>query len=119
MDNLQYDEVKCSDYLKFSHISTDEAKLLFKLRTRMYAVKNNFKGRYLNDLNCRLCSENSLENQEHLLECSILKNCIPELSENTDIKYHHIFGNLTEMKAAAKLFTIVCEKHEELIDSLS
>ena len=66
MDNLNFEELKCSDYLKNSQISTEDTKLLFQLRTRMYPVKNNFKQRYQNDLNCRLCTENLIENVVHL-----------------------------------------------------
>ena len=30
MDNLEFEHLKCSDYLKESNISSEEAKILFK-----------------------------------------------------------------------------------------
>ena len=49
MDNLHFEDLQCSDYQKDSNTSTEEAKLLFQFRTRMYSVKNNFKERYQAD----------------------------------------------------------------------
>ncbi len=45
-----------------------EVSTIFKARTRMIDVKNNFRGKY-RDTTCRLCKEHT-ENQEHVLtEC--------------------------------------------------
>ena len=41
-DNIQSSEIKCSEYLLNTKLSKNEAKLLFKFRTRMYSVKGNF-----------------------------------------------------------------------------
>ena len=48
-----------------------QASTIFKARTRMLDVKNNFRGKY-NTIQCRLCKANT-ETQEHILEeCPII-----------------------------------------------
>ena len=42
-ENLVKSELKCSIYLKDKRFSASEAQLLFKLRTRMFSVKDNLK----------------------------------------------------------------------------
>ena len=51
-------------YMK--ELTRQEASIIFKARTRMLDVKNNFRGKY-NDTKCRKCPENK-ETQEHVLE---------------------------------------------------
>ena len=49
----------------------NQVSILFKARTRMLDVKNNFRGKY-NDLKCRGC-EDQPETQEHVLsECKTI-----------------------------------------------
>ncbi len=49
-------------------LTRHEVSTIFKARTRMIDVKNNFRGKY-KDTTCRMC-KNQLENQEHVLtEC--------------------------------------------------
>ena len=44
-----------------------DKQLLFKLRT------SNFEGQF-NDMTCRVCNEEgSVENEDHILQCSVLK----------------------------------------------
>ena len=54
LDNLKFNKIKCANYLTDPRISKREAKLLFKLRTRMYSVKSNFKNMYKLNLICDL-----------------------------------------------------------------
>ena len=51
-----------------SKISMRDVELLFKLRTRMVDVKNNFSNKYGTDIACRLCNVQA-ECQEHLIRC--------------------------------------------------
>lgn len=82
----------------------------------MYSVKENFKGMYQGNTHCDLCNK-APENQEHLFLCEALKKSIPELENNKDVQYKHIFGNLQEMRKASKLLTIICNKREEILDT--
>ena len=64
-------------------------KTLFKFRTRMVNVRDNFKtGNPF--LSCPL-GDNSLDDQQHLLKCSHL-----EPISNNDLNYYDIFSNDVE-----------------------
>ena len=43
-DNLIYGELKIRGYLKVQKIQPQQAKLIFKFRSRMVNVKQNYKG---------------------------------------------------------------------------
>ena len=117
LDELEFTELKCAPYLENQSISQREAKLLFKLRTRMYQVKCNFKGLYLNNLSCDLC-KSAICNQRHLLTCSVLKSLVPELKE-TKVKYNHLFGTIDQMVPAIKLLAKVIEQRDEALQILT
>ena len=44
MNNLSYSTLEMQDYLKNKEISTAQAKILFRVRTRMEKFGENFKG---------------------------------------------------------------------------
>ena len=73
-ENLNYTNLKTQPYFNSSKISTRQAKLLFKIRSRMLHVKCNFKQMY----KCRplglLCSSCFMipEDQEHAVQCEKL-----------------------------------------------
>ena len=94
MDDLQanskdiYKGVETQQYLKDSKISIDKKQLLFKLRTRMLDIKENFSFLYL-DEKCTLgCDE--VESQEHLLNCKAILEYCSELSDDLDAEYDDI-----------------------------
>ena len=65
-------------YLKAKSIKRFEAQLLFKFRTRMEDFGENFKNGNENIV-CRLCKDdNKMDSQNHLLECPIINNLLPE-----------------------------------------
>ena len=67
-----------------------QASILFKSRTRMLDVKNNFRGKYQNT-QCRMCRD-SIETQEHVLEeCKQLHP-----TEDTKVRKPDIFSENTE-----------------------
>ena len=72
---LQYGNLKMRTYLKTNLIHENQARLIFKIRTRMLNVKNNFKNNQTN-LCCPIC-QNDEDSQEHMMmKCSILENKI-------------------------------------------
>ena len=72
-------------YLKNKHINPKQAKIIFKIRTRMLNVKNNFKNGYV-DLSCPVCKIDE-DSQEHMLtKCLKLENKI------TSKEYRSLFG---------------------------
>ena len=64
-------------------ITQEEAKLIFKLRSKVTEVKQNFRGKY-ESVECELCGEE--ETQAHIMTCIKLKKyetneTIPEFEE--------------------------------------
>ena len=85
----------------------------------MFPVLNNFRnGTSSENIDCRLC-KSALEDQQHLLQCEVLKNSIPELQSNKTVKYEHIFGNETQKVNAAKLLYKIVQERENLLHALS
>ena len=84
----------------------------------MFPVRNNFKNTFGNNLYCDLC-KSDLDNQEHLLNCLVLKNRITELNRNKKVKYSDIFGTDDEIVRAAKLFYKISKERETLHDLLN
>ena len=64
-----------------------QVSTIFKARTRMLDIKNNFRGKY-NNITCRGCGEVN-ETQEHVLnECKSIHQ-----NENTRVEQKDIFSN--------------------------
>ena len=82
-----------------------EASTIFKARTRMLDVKNNFRGKY-KDTKCRKCTE-TIESQEHVLEtCTGIHD-----DDTTKINTNDIFdSNPTNLKTTAKQLTKILDK---------
>ena len=66
-----YKDLEGMKYLDDERFTPDLANLLFKFRTRMFNVKNNFRNQYKANLLCPLCRESD-DSQEHLLECRVI-----------------------------------------------
>ena len=69
--NLGYGTLKMRGYLKTEEINPSQARLLFKIRTRMLNVKNNYRNGH-NELSCPICKD-GIDSQEHMMmECEKL-----------------------------------------------
>ena len=120
LDNINFDKIRCQQYLTDSRLSPDESKLLFQLRTRMYPVKINFKNKVKKqgqNFNCKICKIGR-DDQKHLLQCLVLKNLVPELKE-TKVKYEDIFGGINKMVKAVKLLKIVCKARNFFLEMMT
>ena len=99
--NLTYSKFKTMNYLISGQLSPQEAKLMFKLRSRMLNVKGNFKNKYLNNdtfLQCQKCLSGILESQEHIIDCDIFET-------KPDINYNDIFcDDMQKVKTALTEF---------------
>ena len=73
-----------------NELARQEASIIFKARTRMLDVKNNFRGKY-KDTKCQKCPEN-IETQEHVLETCHGIHTDP----STKITTNEIFENDTK-----------------------
>ena len=117
LDDINFDKLECAQYLVDSRLNKREARLLFNLRTRMYKVKANYRGNHLYNMVCDLCRSATCD-QRHLMECSVLHQEVPELRNNINVKYQHLFGSLDNMVPAIKLFSAITKRREELLDEL-
>ena len=79
----------------------------------MIYVKDNFKNKYQNNMNCDLCGE--YENQQHLLECHVLIMKCQDLYNDTGIQYEDIFANVSKQLPAVQLFQKVLDTREKLL----
>ena len=100
-----YPSENMKEYLVTEELTTEEKRLLFKLKTFMIQLKGNFSRGQRGNLKCDLCNDvNSEETQMHLLECTFLVNH-PELkSDIKSIKYDDIFQNLSSQVKAIKVW---------------
>ena len=119
MDGIMCDKLETQKYVKDKRLNEREVQLLFKLRTRMFDCKNNFKNSYKKDefLYCPLCIV-GVDNQAHLLDCYVLKNSIIELRQNKVVKYEHIFETIEYQVPAIKLLKTIIEKREVIMEKL-
>ena len=111
--NLGYGSLKIRSYLKSTEINSNQAKIIFKIRTRMIQVYNNFKNGF-DDVKCPICKEGE-DSQEHVfVECK-------KLGERITRKQYFVFFSENE-EEIAKIVTKV-EKtlilHKEFIEGLS
>ena len=105
-DNVGYGSLKMREYLKSKEINPSQAKLIFKIRTRMLNLKNNFKNGH-KDLSCPICGK-GLDSQQHMMmECLKLGDML-NLQE-----YNTLFGENEEKIAK------VIKKVEKILNSRS
>ena len=110
--NIVYSNLKMQNYLKPSRvkINQNEIQTIFKLRSRVIDVKQNFRGKYEN-LECRSCKSEE-ESQKHVYEYWKIK----ENNENKRkmIEYENIFGENSKNQAEiAKNFLEILEIREK------
>ena len=95
-EHLKYSQ-EMQPYLRNESLNIEGKKLLFKLRNRLIDVKTNFKQKYNNNLECRLCSAPE-ESQSHLVQCSEI-TCDNEVKEALEgYQYSDIFSSNSEVQ---------------------
>ena len=114
LENLQKSTVlKSQLYLRENMLYKNDCQLLFKLRSRMLDVKNNFSHYYNNDLTCRTCRRpDSIENEQHLLKC---ENLIGEINSEADVDFEYLFGDFKKQKETLFAYKAVLRKREILL----
>ena len=111
-----YTDMKGKEYLYNEKITPDLAQLLFKFRTRMFNVKNNFRNNYkLSNIQCPLCNTND-DTQEHLFECESIKQKEAFIVDSQS-RYEDIFDNdIHKLYDIAVILKRKIEIRRELID---
>ena len=96
---------------KFTN-TTDQAKFLFHLRTRMVEVRNNYGGSF-QDMMCPLCKL-EVDTQQHLLECKKLEERGEIVSSR--INYCDIFsGKLEDKVNVARILQKKFKRRKDLL----
>ena len=104
---------KLQTYLTSNALTTEEKQLLFKLLTRTYSCKANFKNQYGQNITCSICG--SEDKQQHLLFCS-------RTTAGVDIDgetYNDIFGILKKQVKVTKVLMKVTRNREIIIENSS
>ena len=110
-----YTKLSCQDYIKNGNFTNSEVMLLFKLRSRMYKVKSNFKNGNPN-LDCQLGCGEIDENQQHILLC---EKILEKMTYKIDTKnYVDIFGSKKKQKALIKIFSDMITIRENLLENV-
>ena len=81
-----YTDMQSIKYFYDPRMTSERAKILFKFRTQMFGVRNNFRNKYSCTL-CPLCGRVE-DSQQHLFECNIIQNY-----HVITTKYEDIFSN--------------------------
>ena len=110
MADLEYSALEIQKYLKDKAITVQQAKILFKFRTRMEDFSNNFKGGKPTGL-CPLCRRNA-DMQKHSYQCNIILKNIQVMG-----RYEEIFGTNISKETAKTVENIVIFREKYLVMS--
>ena len=91
------------------NISTEEIQEVFRFRTRMVKVGENYRGQGGRSW-CPLC-ELHVDNQAELFKCQVLKYQV-----NLDCEFQNLYTNNIETDEVRKLSKIL-KKRQELIEN--
>ena len=100
-----YIDLDGMSYFSNNRFTPDLANLLFKFRTRMFNVRNNFRNNYKQQSTlCPVC-EDGEDSQEHLFDCKPIQ----EIVDTHDCEYEDIFSTDVDtlFKVATKLKLVV------------
>ena len=94
-----YPNIDGMKYMKDPRFTPDIVNLLFKFRTRMFNVKNNFRNNYRQtDILCPLCKKEE-DSQEHLFKCETIALSLDNVTIN--VVYEDIFSDDTDKLLSA------------------
>ena len=98
----------------FFNISSRQKRLIFRVRTRMIKVGDNFGNK---NEHCPLCLMEK-NNQVHILDCIVVKFQCREVFNDTKSVYTDIFSNdIDKMKSVISLIDIALRKRDQLLSN--
>ena len=112
-NKLNIKTFKPQDYIISKNLSKTEVQTLYKIRNSMVDVKENFKSNYENML-CRLCFI-FRENQQHLLDCSIIREKLKDVIEFENLNIEMAYQSLESQELLAKYYTIILYARSDII----
>ena len=99
MTARDYTELRIQKYLEASWISKDQARLIFKFRTKMAPFDNNFRGGR-EEVMCPICKAHP-DDQTLLLKCPAIKNIIHNSIDMENINSDNILRDTVDTLVAA------------------
>ena len=117
VQNNQYTNMdKPQEYLTSRLFSNQQCFLIFAMKSHtLRGVKANFKNMYSDNTLYPLC-ERSIDTQQHIAHCQVLKNCITEANV---IDYTHLTGTLEQQASFIASYEKLLEARDELLSEAS
>ena len=105
--NIEYSKFEMAPYLYDKRFSIYEKTTLVKLRSSMSDCLGNFKSRVVST-SCP-CDLSTLQTQEHLLTCVIIRDNCVKVRQNNDVVYNDLFLSVDRQLPAVRLFADILE----------
>ena len=120
MSHSKTENIKCSgfkpaEYFLSKNLTVGEVQTLFKLRTRMVDVKQNFKHGQEENMWCKLCHL-FVETQQHLLECPVIRSELKKIINFQELDIGMVTGNISKQEKIAKKYHLILQKRKDLMD---
>ena len=111
-DFIVDDKFERKSYFTDRRFTKEDVQLLFALRTRMTNCKVNFKKQFGNNLKCRICEdEESEENEDHVLNCTVVNG-----AETYDVQFTDVYGDADAQYKAVKVYKKVFRRRQIYLD---
>ena len=91
-----------------------EIQNMFKLKTRMINVFQNFQNNEKSNKWCKLCFL-FIENQQHLANCPKIREKPGKNIDFSSFDYSFVSGSIAQQEVFAKQYTIILETRDELL----
>ena len=114
-ENIKFVGFKPAQYLLSKNLTIAEVKTLFKLRTRMVEVEDNFRNSHTENMWCRLCHLFT-ENQQHLLECPVIRVNLKDIITFQELDIKMIFGKICNQEKFVKSYHTILQKRNDLVE---
>ena len=109
---MPYFTGKPEPFLSSKNLTTSEKLSMFKLKTRIVEIANNFPGNKGSPW-CELCSIFE-ETQEHLMSCLIIRHDLKD-KINFSFSYCDIDGSIARQENFVKNYTFILTTRERLL----
>ena len=78
----------------------------------------NYKNQFGSDIWCLTCGLYP-EQQQHIIQCFVLRERVNHLIDLDNYSYNDIHGNLSEQEGIAKVYTLLMDTRKDLLDNSS
>ena len=127
LENMRITHSKCKGipaftgkpetYIFSKQLQQEEIKVLYKLKSRMINVYDNFRNAN-SSIWCKTCFLFP-ETQSHLISCEKIKEKLANVIDFSTISYDHLHGTVGQQENLAKIYSIVLKTREDLLTQLT